>query len=48
VGFDLANLRGTMWTLDEADRQQRILIWTLDLGRQDIEDPESRLRFMNV
>jgi hypothetical protein len=34
--------------LDEPDRQRRILIWTLDLGRQDIEDPESGLRFINV
>ena len=37
-----------LWRVDEADRQERILIWILDLGRQDFDDPESRLRFMNV
>jgi hypothetical protein len=37
-----------LWALDEADDEGRILVWTLDLGRQDFEDPESRLRFMNV
>jgi hypothetical protein len=37
-----------LWAHDEADDEGRILVWTLDLGRQDFEDPESRLRFMNV
>jgi hypothetical protein len=37
-----------LWKIDSADGPKRILIWTLDLGRQDFDDPESRLRFMNV
>jgi hypothetical protein len=37
-----------LWRIHEDDRQERILIWILDLGRQDFDDPESRLRFMNV
>jgi hypothetical protein len=37
-----------LWRIHEADSQDRILIWTLDLGRQDFDDPESRSRFMNV
>jgi hypothetical protein len=37
-----------LWALDEADDEGRILVWALDLGRQDFEDLESRLRFMNV
>jgi hypothetical protein len=46
IGFrDVVN---RLWALDEADDEGRILVWTLDLGRQDFEDPESRLRFMNV
>ncbi len=36
-----------LWGNDDADRK-RLLVWILDMGRQDIEDPESRLRFMNV
>jgi hypothetical protein len=36
------------WDIDSADSVERMLIWTLDLGRQDFEDLESRLRFMNV
>ena len=46
IGF--RNLMNELWAIDEADGQERILIWTLDLGRQDFEDPEARLRFMNV
>jgi hypothetical protein len=46
LGFrDIIN---RLWKIEAADRPARILIWTLDLGRQDFEDPESRLRFMNV
>jgi hypothetical protein len=37
-----------LWKIDSTDGLARILIWTLDLGRQDFDDPESRLRFMNV
>jgi hypothetical protein len=37
-----------LWRVDEADKHERLLIWILDLGRQDFDDPESRLRFMNV
>src|SRR5262249_42723973 len=46
IGF--RNLMNWLWAIDRADSQGRILIWTLDLGRQDFEDPESRARFMNV
>jgi hypothetical protein len=46
IGF--RTLINRFWSLDESDDQGRILIWTLDLGRQDFDDPESRLRFMNV
>ncbi|SRR5579871_4046927 len=42
------NLFTRLWAIDTADSQERLLIWTLDLGRQDFNDPESRLRFMNV
>jgi len=37
-----------LWAVDRADARERILIWTVDLGRQDFEDPESLLRFWNV
>jgi hypothetical protein len=46
VGF--RNVVDRLWRIDEADGQERILVWTMDLGRQDFDDPESRLRFMNV
>jgi hypothetical protein len=46
VGF--RNVVDRLWRIDEADGQGRILVWTLDLGRQDFDDAESRLRFMNV
>src|SRR5262249_62133859 len=46
IGF--RNLMNWLWAIDRADGGERILIWTLDLGRQDFEDPESRARFMNV
>jgi len=46
IGF--RNLMNRLWTIDNTDNRKRILIWTLDLGRQDFDDPESRLRFMNA
>jgi hypothetical protein len=46
IGF--RNLMNRLRTIEEADGRERILIWTLDLGRQDFDDPESRARFMNV
>jgi hypothetical protein len=46
LGF--RNLMDRLWDIDSADGLERMLIWTLDLGRQDFEDLESRLRFMNV
>jgi len=46
VGF--RNLMDRLWAIERADDRERLLIWTLDLGRQDFDDPESRLRFMNV
>jgi hypothetical protein len=46
IGFrDMVN---RLWAVDEADDEARILVWTLDLGRQDFDDLESRLKFMNV
>jgi hypothetical protein len=36
------------WKIDKDDALQRTLIWTLDFGRLDFNDPESRARFMNV
>ena len=41
-------LMNRLWAVDRADAGERILIWTVDLGRQDWEDPESLTRFMNV
>jgi hypothetical protein len=46
IGF--RDLMDRLRAIDEADRHERILIWTLDLGRQDFDDPESRVRFMNA
>jgi len=46
IGF--RNLMNRLWSIDRADDRERILVWALDLGRQDFDDPESRLRFMNV
>jgi hypothetical protein len=46
VGF--RDIVTRLWRIYEDDRQERFLIWILDLGRQDFDDPESRLRFMNV
>ncbi len=46
IGF--RNVLNRLWAIDRSDRQERILVWTLDLGRQDFDDPESRLRFMSV
>jgi len=46
IGF--RELINRLWAIDSADSQERILVWTLDLGRQDFDDPESRSRFMNV
>jgi hypothetical protein len=46
IGF--RDLMNRLWAIDRADGRERILVWTLDLGRQDFDDPESRLRFMNV
>jgi hypothetical protein len=46
IGF--RNLMNELWKIDRSDDQERILVWALDLGRQDFEDPESRLRFVNA
>jgi hypothetical protein len=46
IGF--RNLMQELWQIDRDDREERILVWTLDLGRQDFDDPESRFRFLNV
>jgi hypothetical protein len=46
LGF--RDLMDRLWDIDSADSLERMLIWILDLGRQDFEDLESRLRFMNV
>jgi hypothetical protein len=46
IGF--RNLMQRLWSIDRVDNKKRLLIWSLDLGRQDFDDVESRLRFMNV
>ena len=46
LGF--RNLFTRLWDIEQTDDRKRILIWTLDLGRQDFDDLEARLRFMNV
>jgi hypothetical protein len=46
IGF--RDLMNEFWKIDRSDDQERILVWALDLGRQDFDDPESRLRFMNA
>lgn len=42
------SLINAWWNIDRVKDQDRILVWTLDLGRQDFDDPESRVRFINV
>jgi hypothetical protein len=37
-----------LWAIERADSRGRILVWTMDLGRQVFADPESRLRFLHV
>ena len=46
IGF--RDLMNRLWAIDRADEQERILVWTVDLGRQDFEDAEARARFMSV
>jgi hypothetical protein len=46
IGF--RNDINRLWEIDRADDRERVLIWALDFGRQDFEDPESRSRFMNA
>jgi hypothetical protein len=46
VGF--ARLISRLIAIDEADGRERILIWILDLGHRNIQDPGSRVRFENV
>jgi hypothetical protein len=37
-----------LWAIERGDSRGRILVWTMDLGRQVFADPESRLRFIHV
>jgi hypothetical protein len=46
IGF--RNLMQRLWSIDKSDNKKRMLIWSLDLGRQDFDDLESRMRFLNV
>jgi hypothetical protein len=46
LGF--RQLMNRLMAVDTADDQERILIWTLDSGKQIFNDLESRLKFMNV
>jgi hypothetical protein len=46
VGF--RKLMDTLWAIERTDGHGRILVWTMDLGRQVFEDSESRRRFMHV
>jgi hypothetical protein len=43
LGF--RNLMNRLWQIDEGDQKKRILVWVLDLGRQEFEDG---FRFLNV
>jgi hypothetical protein len=42
------NLMNRLWAVDRTDGRDRMLVWVLELGRQDFDEPESCLRFMNV
>jgi hypothetical protein len=46
LGF--RNLMNRLRFIDETDGQERILVWILDLGRLDFDDPDSRVRFTDV
>jgi hypothetical protein len=46
VGF--ITVMHKLWEVERADSRGRILVWTMDLGRQVLDDPESVQRFMNV
>jgi hypothetical protein len=46
IGF--RNLIDRLWKIDRENGGNRVLIWTLSLGGQDFDDPESRERFVNV
>jgi hypothetical protein len=46
VGF--RDIMTRLWEIDSADGGGRLLIWTLDLGRRDFDDAESRVRFLNA
>jgi hypothetical protein len=46
IGFRA--LINRLWAIDRDDERDRLLVWILDLGRQDFEDYEARKRFLNV
>jgi hypothetical protein len=46
IGF--RDLMDTLWKIDRENGQKRVLIWTLELGEQVFDDPESRVKFFNV
>jgi hypothetical protein len=46
LGFK--DLMDKLWAVERADGRGRILVWTLDLGRQVFEDPGSIRKFMEV
>jgi hypothetical protein len=42
------NLVDRLWKIDKDDDEERMLVWILDVGRQDFDDPESQVRFMHL
>lgn len=46
IGF--ACLINRLITIDETDKKERMLLWILDLGRRNLHDLQSRVRFENV
>jgi len=46
VGF--REVISRLWAIDRADGRERVIVWLLDLGRQDFDDRESCVRFMSV
>ena len=46
IGFrDLIN---RLWSSDKNSDEDKILLWILDLGRQDFDDEDARMKFLNV
>src|SRR5271157_5923568 len=46
IGF--RDIITTLWKIEASDEQGRILVWILDRGGEDFEDPEAQAKFLNV